>query len=344
MYFSAYQSRKRDRSPPSDFATPFNSPAIGIVTSPTLDVLAKRQRTGRSIGGVLEQIEVRGQSIPPLHYDSEISGNVHQIPENGHGHLDANHDGHEPETMSSQYAEKRRARQWEQLNAPQPNSPPFKTPSHPPPGIRERINPDANEDLGYFASPATHNPQKQSRPQFKHHMSSSPIRHQPPGSSPFKSSGSSSQFTARDVRSSGTTRAEELEDEDEGMDQEDLRRDWGEHYARPNGLLLSLVCYHDSIRRHSAYNQHRSRQSQPRVPTTPHNHHSENMLSSPYRPASSRTHSYRDEHDVGYDNLEDDRSSPNTGDTSVEVDNQYEETNRLLGQLELVRRQRFHTE
>lgn len=68
------------------------------------------------------------------------------------------------------------------------------------------------------------------------------------------------------------------------------------------------------------------------------------MLSSPYRPPTSRTHSYRDEHDVGYDHSEDIRSSPYAGDTSGEVDNQYEETNRLLGQLELVRRQRFSTE
>jgi hypothetical protein len=235
MYFTAYQSRKRERSPPSDtFATPCNSPAIGLVTSPTVDVLAKRQRIGRSIGGVLEQIDVQDQHLPALQYDS--GGNGHASNGNGNGHLNGNGNGHELD-VSSQYAEKRRARQWEQLNAPQPTSPLFKTPSHPPPGIYDRLNPD-NEDLGYF-SPA-HHAQKPSRPQFKHHMSSSPIRHQPPGSSPFKSSGPSSQATARDFRSSGTTRAES-EDEDDEMDQEELRRDWGEHYARPNGLLLSLV-------------------------------------------------------------------------------------------------------
>jgi hypothetical protein len=69
------------------------------------------------------------------------------------------------------------------------------------------------------------------------------------------------------------------------------------------------------------------------------------MLSSPFaRPASSRAHSYRDEHDLGYEVAEDARSSPAGGDTNGEVDNQYEETNRLLGQLELVRRQRFSNE
>jgi hypothetical protein len=234
MYFTAYHSRKRERSPPSDtFATPCNSPAIGLVTSPTVDVLAKRQRIGRSIGGVLEQIEVQDQHLPALQYDSGGNGHASNGNGNGNGHV------HELE-MSSQYAEKRRARQWEQLNAPQPTSPLFKTPSHPPPGIYDRLNPD-NEDLGYF-SPA-HHAQKPSRPQFKHHMSSSPIRHQPPGSSPFKSSGPSSQATARDFRSSGATHAES-EDEDDEMDQEELRRDWGEHYARPNGLLLSLVSCH----------------------------------------------------------------------------------------------------
>jgi hypothetical protein len=251
MYFTAYQSRKRERSPPSEvFGTPCNSPALGIVTSPTLDVLAKRQRTGRSIGGVLEQIEVQDQQLSPSQYDSGSSGygadsNGHSHSHiNGHGHVNGNGNTHDELDMSMQYAEKRRARQWEQLNAPRPTSPLFKTPSHPPPGIQERINPDPHDqDLGYFASPATHHAQQQSRPQFKHHMSSSPIRHQPPGSSPFKSSGHSSQATARDFRSSGTTRAEEEreEDEDDEMDQEELRRDWGEHYARPNGLLLSLV-------------------------------------------------------------------------------------------------------
>jgi hypothetical protein len=69
------------------------------------------------------------------------------------------------------------------------------------------------------------------------------------------------------------------------------------------------------------------------------------MLSSPFaRPASSRAHSYRDEHDMGYEAAEDARSSPTGGETGGEIDNQYEETNRLLGQLELVRRQRLTTE
>jgi hypothetical protein len=48
---------------------------------------------------------------------------------------------------------------------------------------------------------------------------------------------------------------------------------------------------------------------------------------------------------MGYEVAEDARSSPPTGgETNGEVDNQYEETNRLLGQLELVRRRRFSTE
>jgi len=47
---------------------------------------------------------------------------------------------------------------------------------------------------------------------------------------------------------------------------------------------------------------------------------------------------------MGYEVAEDARSSPDIGDANGEVDNQYEETNRLLGQLELVRRQRLGTE
>jgi hypothetical protein len=47
---------------------------------------------------------------------------------------------------------------------------------------------------------------------------------------------------------------------------------------------------------------------------------------------------------MGYEVADDARSSPDRGDATGEVDNQYEETNRLLGQLELVRRQRLTTE
>jgi len=62
-------------------------------------------------------------------------------------------------------------------------------------------------------------------------MSSSPIRHHPPSSSPF--------------RDSSETRVEEW------MDPEEMRREWGEEYATQNSLLHNLVSLHHlgSIRR-----------------------------------------------------------------------------------------------
>jgi len=263
MLFQSYQTRKRERSPTSDsFSAPYNSPALpsGVI-SPTVDVLAKRQRMGaKTIGGVLDEISVQEQ--PPHNHQqpphvgygfSNANANTfgHLVQVQGHGY--GGQEGVESERVdpSRPYVDKRRTRQWEQVNAPVTTLPFLTPPNLPEPVNYVRSNSEASlidHDVGYFASPATHHragPSQPSRPQFKHHMSSSPIRHQPPGSSPFKSSGPSSQNTIRgDFRSSGGSRMETEEDdddEDDAMDQEELRRDWGEHYARPNELLHSLV-------------------------------------------------------------------------------------------------------
>jgi hypothetical protein len=266
MYFYGHVSRKRERSPTIDsFSAPYNSPALAENTiSPTVDVLAKRQRMGnRTIGGVLDEISVQ-QQPPPVHNDQQPrggygyeigneNGNVNGNGfEHGHAHVQTGLGGgqeHETnqEDPSRPYVEMRRTRQWEQVNAP----PTILTPPNlPEPVNYVRSNSDASyldQDVGYFASPVTHHragPSQPSRPQYKQHMSSSPVRHQPFGSSPFKSSGSSSQNTIRgDFRNSGGSRmdAEEDEDEDDEMDHDELRRHWGDHYARPNELLHSLV-------------------------------------------------------------------------------------------------------
>jgi hypothetical protein len=234
---------------------PSNSPVLGI-TSPTVDVLAKRQRVTTSvktIGGVLEQINVQDQ-ISPMLYEAGSSQDRSNDPGgNSRAQNNASDSGNGHEDVA-QYAEKRRTRQWEQLNAPRLATPyitpPFLTPSNTS-QCQKSTDTDESQELGYFA-PATHHashPQRQSRPAFKQHMSSSPIRHQPPGSSPFKSSGSSSQNTIKDFRSSaGTPSGQILDDGDddedeERMDEDELRSHWGEHYARPNGLLLSVVSH-----------------------------------------------------------------------------------------------------
>ena len=104
--------------------------------------------------------------------------------------------------------EHRRTRQWERLNAPQSERM-FSSSSQP--------NPSSST-----SSPA---PRWTSQPDASSHhrrgeMSSSPIRHILPSSSPFRSS---------------QTRAEDW------IDPEEMRREWGEEYAAQNSVLHNLV-------------------------------------------------------------------------------------------------------
>ena len=105
--------------------------------------------------------------------------------------------------------ERRRAKQWERLNAPPSSSQFFSQPLPPP------------------ISPAPRW-QTQSQPTpVRPLMSSSPVRHHPPSSSPFRSAGSSETKAPTHV--------------DEWLDPDEMRREWGEEYAAQNSVLHSLV-------------------------------------------------------------------------------------------------------
>ena len=122
--------------------------------------------------------------------------------------------------------ERRRARQWDRLNAPSsatatsssssrscflnntpssfPNTSqydPYKQPSSPISRWQSQPNPPTHQQI---------------------QMSSSPVRHQPPTSSPF--------------RTSNETKVEE-----EWLDEEEMKKEWGEAYASQNSLLYTLV-------------------------------------------------------------------------------------------------------
>ena len=137
------------------------------------------------------------------------------------------------------FVEKRRTRQWERQNAPQPL--PSQTLSQPHLAPSSNSYPDVPSSQPTSSSssdPLSPAPGQRwhSQPEPRQHanaqMSSSPIRHHPPTSSPF-----------RPGPSSEVTRVEEW------MDPEEMRREWGEEYAAQNSLLHSLV----SILRNTPY-------------------------------------------------------------------------------------------
>ena len=153
---------------------------------------------------------------------------------------------HEAEP-SVPYVERRRAKQWDKLNAPrpslpnQPHSQPHLeyTPPHPTAMSRSHSHP-LNQLVN--SSP----PHAYSQPLPQHPMSSSPIRHQAFGSSPFRSQPVHQTPNTRDMMSSSSiTRVDSLpvyEVEDD-MDPEEMRKSWGEQYAQQNELLNSVVSY-----------------------------------------------------------------------------------------------------
>jgi len=190
---------KRVRSPSSPGAPEFTSP---------LDILLKKRR----------------RDVPdPFWCDPGPSTSTgHHHHHHHHHHHNHHHQSCEHEEAESTMSpwrreagiERRRTRQWERLNAPprsnffpnnsQPSSHP--PPSSPIPLVRSHSHPG------------------QQIPHRGGQMSSSPIRHHPPSSSPF--------------RDSSETRVEEW------MDPEEMRREWGEEYATQNSLLHNLVSLH----------------------------------------------------------------------------------------------------
>lgn len=141
-------------------------------------------------------------------------------------HLDGQPSFHHPddhhdvaESSSSPWTpqvgiERRRARQWQRLNAPlRSTSTTFSNNSQPPACPVQQSSSPVLMRLG--------NPQHEPAAYSHPRMSSSPVQHRPPGSSPF-------------------WETSEMPDE-ECMDPDDMRREWGEEYAAQNSLLHSLV-------------------------------------------------------------------------------------------------------
>ncbi|ORY25170.1 hypothetical protein BCR39DRAFT_590283 [Naematelia encephala] len=224
----------------------------------------------------------------------------------------------------------RRSRQWQYLNAPQTHSSHSHAaePSSPIPMPRAASQPDPSSRRGQ--------------------MSSSPIRHHPPSSSPFKSS---------------ETRI------DDWIGLEEMEREWGAEYTAQNSLLHNL---HRARVGHSNMEPSILNSVLPNTPALPtaeqyrtqapssistHSTHFDTHLT-PYRytaafPSSGPT-PYRPGHfpssplarDHGIDGMDQDESmdmddEADGGQAEEEVRKTYEETNRLLAELEVVRRTRW---
>lgn len=145
----------------------------------------------------------------------------------------------------------RRSRQWQHLNAPSSSS---VSSSSTMPLPQSQPIPQMNARSGSSPFSVEHG-RAYSQPDILSHsygrghvMSSSPIRHEPPGSSPFRASGQSKsgmdlsmgvEMEQEEILRNGTPGATQ---EDE-WDADELGREWGE-YARENSVLYSLVSKH----------------------------------------------------------------------------------------------------
>ena len=178
------QPRKRHRSP---------SPSADELTSP-LDILLKRRK---------RDAYFENDDFSP-HVPSPTPAYDHRIPDSGGESSNANW---------TRLVEKRRTRQWEQLNAPQRSSQPSQS-SQNHPFDYETCSPLRPRSYNVPSSMPDPGP-----------MSSSPIQHHPPSSSPFRPS-QSSQYRVG-----------------EQMGDEEMRREWGEEYYNQNSLLHQLVSF-----------------------------------------------------------------------------------------------------
>ncbi|EIW73258.1 hypothetical protein M231_03644 [Tremella mesenterica] len=218
-----------------------------------------------------------------------------------------------------QGVERRRTRQWEFLNAPSPH-----LPSHPPLGTTSQPSPQHGPSSdNWYPSPIKYH----SQPEFTHmsELSSSPIRHQPPSSSPFRPS-------SETVISSDTESGMEIEIED-------MMKEWGEEYASQNSLLHNLHRSRNGVPIRNSNNQPETSSSQKSHHhlTTPYRNHV-SLSSSPYpstRVPASETDTYTDDDEM-------DGCGGQVDEVGEEaVRKRYEEANRLLAELEVVRRQRW---
>ncbi|OCF59751.1 hypothetical protein L486_02424 [Kwoniella mangroviensis CBS 10435] len=343
------QRHKRPRSP-SPPPLQLSSPDL---TSP-LDVLLKRRRR-----------DERSFSSPNDHHQ------YHQHNQN-HDYFDLNpttDNADQPHAESSTSAlkrsmkgvERRRTKQWEKQNAPSASA---SQPTPPPTFHNHAMTPN----------------QRNYRSQPDPLMSSSPIRNVYPSSSPFRAKDEELIWqTPTNVHSNASgeqyamagTEEEGEDGEMEIMDEDEMKRQWGEAYQKQNWLLRNL---------HLAKIQSQS-QSQHPIPTHhQHSHPSHTPLHNTDSTSSTSTYineptlvsphpsyrnqpSYPDSSPFNSHHPSVELHSPShvhDGDEDMEVldtDNadplhlreiedevvrkRYEETNRLLGELAVVRQRRW---
>ncbi|WVR03350.1 hypothetical protein IAU60_000341 [Kwoniella sp. DSM 27419] len=231
--------------------------------------------------------------------------------------------------------ERRRTKHWELQNAPSQSQSNAHSQPTPPPS--------------HLLTPNVRTAYSQPNP-----MSSSPIRNMPPSSSPFRDKGPGVDDTS-------------------WMEEDEMRREWGEEYAAQNSLLHSLHMARMQSQPHPSPHPRTTRPGatdhQPSHTSTS----SSTLISTPTAhsplPPTYRQHPYPDSSPFGstvFDSVQpyghDERSamSPSYsafhGDDEEMLDDgvlgmhsdaereaiaRYEEANRLLGELEVVRRRRW---
>lgn len=224
-------ARKRARSP---------SPGYGDTLASPLEVLLKRRRRGDFNVGRMPPPPVWG--APSIGGASGSGSGSASTPGPsttsmgmgmGMGMDEEDHSASSSHELSSPLRdgyfggiERRRQRQWERLQAPSLSQPPPQLPSSSPMGYRQMpasqpLHPPlqrstTNESMVSASSEYELDVPRASGAHHSAHLSSSPVRHQPPGSTPFRPN---HEWTP-----------------------EDRLREWGDEYASQNSLLHSLVC------------------------------------------------------------------------------------------------------
>ncbi|GFZ50679.1 hypothetical protein JCM24511_08437 [Saitozyma sp. JCM 24511] len=358
---AARHKRARSPSPKPDDNSELTSP---------LDVLIKRRRRSEQPYAHDSRAGPSNHAGPSRYHHTAAEGYDHDL-EDGDVVL---HGDASPYPKPGPGVDRRRARQWERLNAPPlslPHSSSSSSHAHAPHSIPPRppehgesnhpstsqpnminhihLSPDPSPIPRWYSQP---DPPLRS---LHSQMSSSPVRHQPPTSSPF--------------RDSSQTKAEE-------WDPEELGTEWGE-YAAQNSLLYNLhrarttpsatpdttllQTPHPVVRPspHGLHGLQANDASNPHFAPTPYRQQHPPPSSSTHLPSSSPFPAFQpssDGHLYPYNHPEGDEDEAMevladaedeaehdgvTGLPGQDVKRRYEEANRLLAELNVVRRQRW---
>ncbi|WWC66925.1 uncharacterized protein I206_100832 [Kwoniella pini CBS 10737] len=336
------QRHKRPRSP---------SPPLSPDVASPLDVLLKRRR--REELSFSSPGEHPISPFAPQHQSNDYFGTVSAAD------IELPHAESSTSALKRSIAgvERRRTKQWEKQNAPSiSNSQP--TPPH------------SNHYLN--VTPTPRNAYSQPDP-----MSSSPIRNILPSSSPFKPKPkieddiwtSHTSGEMNDVQQQHQFGVNHGSGEEEVMDmnEDEMKREWGEAYEEQNWLLHSLhvARLQSQCHPHPSYNQISLHQAHTPLRQTESNMSNQTITShdstliSPY-PTYRNQPSYPDSSPVNSHHPSVELRSPSYGqlngmeddDMEIlhsglseavedEIRKRYEETNKLLAELEVVRRNRW---